>query len=49
MPLLFSANGAGPTSERRALRLVGMSASALRYEHRDDGNGRLRSAEQTAS
>ena len=29
-------------SERQALRLVGMSASTLRYEPRDDGNGRLR-------
>ncbi|MCX8006171.1 MAG: IS3 family transposase [Burkholderiaceae bacterium] len=29
-------------SERRALRLVGMSASTLRYRPRDDGNGRLR-------
>jgi len=29
-------------SERRALRLAGMSASVLRYEPRDDGNGRLR-------
>ncbi len=29
-------------SERRALKLVGMSASTLRYRPRDDGNGRLR-------
>ena len=29
-------------SERRALKLVGMSASTLRYRVRDDGNGRLR-------
>jgi hypothetical protein len=29
-------------SERRALRLVSMSASTLRYRPRDDGNGRLR-------
>lgn len=29
-------------SERQALRLVGMSASTLRYQPRDDGNGRLR-------
>ncbi len=29
-------------SERRALRLVGMSASTLRYEPRDDGNEGLR-------
>ena len=29
-------------SERQALRLVGMSASTLRYRPRDDGNGRLR-------
>jgi putative transposase len=29
-------------SERQALRLVSMSASTLRYEPRDDGNGRLR-------
>lgn len=29
-------------SERRALKLVGMSASTLRYHPRDDGNGRLR-------
>ena len=29
-------------SERQALKLVGMSASTLRYEPRDDGNGRLR-------
>jgi putative transposase len=29
-------------SERQALRLVGMSPSTLRYEPRDDGNGRLR-------
>lgn len=29
-------------SERQALRLVGMSASTLRYEPRDDGNGLLR-------
>ncbi|HEV7575267.1 MAG TPA: IS3 family transposase [Caldimonas sp.] len=29
-------------SERQALRLVGMSASTLRYEPRDDGNERLR-------
>lgn len=29
-------------SERRALRLAGMSPSVLRYERRDDGNGRLR-------
>lgn len=29
-------------SERRALRLVGMSASTLRYEPRDDGNAALR-------
>ena len=29
-------------SERQALRLVGMSPSALRYQPRDDGNGRLR-------
>ncbi len=29
-------------SERQALRLVGMSASTLRYQRRDDGNGWLR-------
>jgi putative transposase len=29
-------------SQRQALRLVGMSASTLRYQPRDDGNGRLR-------
>ncbi len=29
-------------SERRALKLVGMSASVLRYEPRDDGNAPLR-------
>jgi putative transposase len=29
-------------SERQALRLVGMSASTLRYEPRDDGNEDLR-------
>ena len=29
-------------SERRALKLVGMSASTLRYEPRDDGNEKLR-------
>jgi putative transposase len=29
-------------SERQALRLVGMSASTLRYQPRDDGNGELR-------
>jgi len=29
-------------SERQALRLVGMSASTLRYQRRDDGNARLR-------
>ncbi|HLY96266.1 MAG TPA: IS3 family transposase [Sideroxyarcus sp.] len=29
-------------SERQALRLVGMSASTLRYQPRDDGNDRLR-------
>jgi len=29
-------------SERRALRLAGMSASVLRYQRRDDGNGPLR-------
>lgn len=29
-------------SERQALKLVGMSASTLRYQPRDDGNGRLR-------
>jgi transposase InsO family protein len=29
-------------SERQALRLVGMSASTLRYQPRDDCNGRLR-------
>ena len=29
-------------SERQALRLVGMSASTLRYEPRDDGNEKLR-------
>jgi transposase InsO family protein len=29
-------------SERQALRLVGMSPSTLRYQPRDDGNGRLR-------
>ena len=29
-------------SERQALRLVGMSASTLRYEPRDDGNAALR-------
>lgn len=29
-------------SERQALRLVGMSASPLRYRPRDDGNSRLR-------
>ncbi|WP_415656062.1 IS3 family transposase [Roseateles sp.] len=29
-------------SERRALKLVGMSASTLRYRPRDDGNGQLR-------
>ena len=29
-------------SGRQALRLVGMSASTLRYEPRDDGNGLLR-------
>lgn len=31
----------GP-SRRRALRLVGMSTSTLRYRPRDDGNGQLR-------
>ena len=29
-------------SERQALRLVGISASTLRYEPRDDGNEKLR-------
>ncbi len=29
-------------SERRALRLVCLSPSVLRYERRDDGNGALR-------
>ncbi len=29
-------------SERHAFRLVGMSASTLRYQPRNDGNGRLR-------
>lgn len=29
-------------SERRALKLVGMSPSVLRYERKDDGNGELR-------
>ena len=29
-------------SERQALRLAGMSTSTLRYQPRDDGNGRLR-------
>ena len=29
-------------SERRALKLIGMSPSVLRYERRDDGNGELR-------
>ena len=29
-------------SERRALKLVGMSPSVLHYERRDDGNGELR-------
>ena len=29
-------------SERQALRLVGMSASTLRYQPRDDGNESLR-------
>src|SRR6188472_1697541 len=29
-------------SERQALRLVGMSASTLRYESRGDGNDKLR-------
>lgn len=29
-------------SERRALQLVGMSPSVLRYERKDDGNGELR-------
>jgi len=29
-------------SERRALCLAGMSASVLRYQRRDDGNGLLR-------
>ena len=29
-------------SERRALRLVGISASVLRYQPRDDGNSQLR-------
>jgi putative transposase len=29
-------------SERQALRLVGMSASTLRYQPRDDGNDALR-------
>ena len=29
-------------SERQALRLVGMSASTLRYKPRDDGNAGLR-------
>lgn len=29
-------------SERQARRLVGMSASTLRYQPRDDGNGKLR-------
>ena len=29
-------------SERRALKLIGMSPSVLRYERRDDGNGQLR-------
>ena len=29
-------------NERQALRLVGMSASTLRYQPRDDGNGELR-------
>ena len=32
-------------SERQALRLVGMSPSTLRYQPRDDGNGRLRELE----
>ena len=29
-------------SERQALRLASMSASTLRHQPRDDGNGRLR-------
>lgn len=29
-------------SERRALKLAGMSPSVLRYARRDDGNGELR-------
>ena len=29
-------------SERRALKLAGMSPSVLRYERKDDGNGELR-------
>jgi len=33
---------AGGLSERHALRVVGMSASALRYTPRPDGNGELR-------
>lgn len=29
-------------TERHALRVMGMSASALRYEHKPDGNVELR-------
>ena len=39
--LVRFAQGRG-MSERRALRLAGMSASVLRYERRDDGNAKLR-------
>jgi transposase InsO family protein len=39
--LVRFAQGKG-MSERRALKLVGMSPSVLRYERRDDGNGELR-------
>jgi len=39
--LVRFAQGRG-MSERRALKLVGMSPSVLRYERRDDGNGELR-------
>ena len=39
--LVRFAQGRG-MSERRALKLAGMSASVLRYERKDDGNGELR-------
>lgn len=39
--LVRFAQGRG-LSERRALKLAGMSASVLRYERKDDGNGELR-------